>query len=114
MLIPKPEPVDDENICMNDLQEAPSSFTAHLFPDHRAQEGSLEHLRQKRPRGRPRKHPFVASVVTHKITKGRSKTGCLTCRKRKKKCDEAKPRCKLVLADPRVAASFWISSSPAS
>ncbi|KAL2151396.1 hypothetical protein VTH82DRAFT_6494 [Thermothelomyces myriococcoides] len=93
VLIPKPEPVDDENICMNDLQEAPSSFTAHLFPDHRAQEGSLEHLRQKRPRGRPRKHPFVASVVTHKITKGRSKTGCLTCRKRKKKCDEAKPRC---------------------
>lgn len=28
-----------------------------------------------------------------KTTKGRSKTGCLTCRKRKKKCDEAKPRC---------------------
>lgn len=23
----------------------------------------------------------------------RTKTGCLTCRKRKKKCDEAKPEC---------------------
>ncbi|KAM0182216.1 hypothetical protein ACHAPF_001103 [Botrytis cinerea] len=28
-----------------------------------------------------------------KVEKGRSKTGCVTCRKRKKKCDEAKPRC---------------------
>jgi hypothetical protein len=27
----------------------------------------------------------------------RTKTGCLTCRKRKKKCDEAKPECKLPL-----------------
>jgi hypothetical protein len=27
----------------------------------------------------------------------RTKTGCLTCRKRKKKCDEAKPECKLSL-----------------
>lgn len=26
----------------------------------------------------------------------RTKTGCLTCRKRKKKCDEAKPECKWV------------------
>lgn len=25
----------------------------------------------------------------------RSKTGCITCRKRKKKCDETKPYCKL-------------------
>ena len=24
----------------------------------------------------------------------RTKTGCLTCRKRKKKCDESKPECK--------------------
>lgn len=26
---------------------------------------------------------------------GRNKTGCLTCRKRRKKCDETKPGCKL-------------------
>jgi hypothetical protein len=25
----------------------------------------------------------------------RTKTGCLTCRKRKKKCDETKPECKI-------------------
>ena len=48
----------------------------------------------KRPRGRPRKHPVASAVSANKSTKGRSKTGCITCRKRKKKCDEAKPRCK--------------------
>ncbi|KZF21761.1 hypothetical protein L228DRAFT_159356 [Xylona heveae TC161] len=47
----------------------------------------------KRPRGRPRKHPKPAIDVVPKITKGRSKTGCLTCRRRKKKCDEARPIC---------------------
>lgn len=46
----------------------------------------------KRGRGRPRKHP-VPSIDNTKITKGRSKTGCMTCRRRKKKCDEAKPEC---------------------
>ncbi|KAK7755992.1 hypothetical protein SLS62_001934 [Diatrype stigma] len=33
----------------------------------------------------------------------RTKTGCLTCRKRKKKCDESKPECKL--AESRVNGS---------
>jgi hypothetical protein len=41
-----------------------------------------------RKRGRPRKHPLPVSV---KATKARSKTGCITCRRRKKKCDETKP-----------------------
>lgn len=41
-----------------------------------------------RKRGRPRKHPLL---VPAKVTKGRSKTGCKTCRRRKKKCDETKP-----------------------
>ncbi|KAI9797079.1 MAG: hypothetical protein M1825_006262 [Sarcosagium campestre] len=45
----------------------------------------------KRPRGRPRKHPIPSPET--KVQKGRSKTGCLTCRRRKKKCDEAKPKC---------------------
>ena len=38
----------------------------------------------KRPRGRPRKHP---------VSKGRCRTGCFTCRRRKRKCNEAKPSC---------------------
>ncbi|EPS45893.1 hypothetical protein H072_165 [Dactylellina haptotyla CBS 200.50] len=47
----------------------------------------------KRPRGRPRKNPPNPPEPKTKVTKGRSKTGCLTCRKRKKKCDEGKPEC---------------------
>lgn len=44
-----------------------------------------------RKRGRPRKHPLPVPGAQSKIIKGRSKTGCITCRRRKKKCDEAKP-----------------------
>ncbi|KAL1959782.1 hypothetical protein VTO42DRAFT_927 [Malbranchea cinnamomea] len=47
---------------------------------------------QKRKRGRPRKHPLPVPGQV-KVTKGRSKTGCITCRRRKKKCDETKPCC---------------------
>ena len=47
----------------------------------------------KRPRGRPRKHPLPSPESQSKIQKGRSKTGCVTCRRRKKKCDETRPQC---------------------
>ena len=47
----------------------------------------------KRPRGRPRKHPKEPPSAVSKTLKGRSKTGCITCRRRKKKCDETKPAC---------------------
>ncbi|KAK3672151.1 hypothetical protein LTR78_007904 [Recurvomyces mirabilis] len=43
-----------------------------------------------RKRGRPRKHPLVEQKKASHI---RSKTGCGTCRRRKKKCDETKPSC---------------------
>ncbi|KAM0718056.1 hypothetical protein Q7P37_006388 [Cladosporium fusiforme] len=43
-----------------------------------------------RKRGRPRKHPLTE---TRKTTHTRSKTGCATCRRRKKRCDERKPSC---------------------
>ncbi|KAL1854147.1 hypothetical protein Plec18167_000065 [Paecilomyces lecythidis] len=46
-----------------------------------------------RKRGRPRKHPLPVPGGQAKIAKGRSKTGCITCRRRKKKCDETKPAC---------------------
>ncbi|AEO67947.1 uncharacterized protein THITE_2050890 [Thermothielavioides terrestris NRRL 8126] len=88
--VPKLEPLEDDDFCMGDLQEAPpGSIQTH----ESAPQGVLDQPKPKRPRGRPRKHPLVPNIVPNKVTKGRSKTGCLTCRKRKKKCDEAKPRC---------------------
>jgi hypothetical protein len=45
-----------------------------------------------RRRGRPRKHPLPTGGQG-KVAKGRSKTGCITCRRRKKKCDETQPAC---------------------
>lgn len=78
-LIPKIEP-DDDMTSLDQVQTSPSITST---------------LPQKRPRGRPRKHPIVPPLPAgSKVTKGRSKTGCITCRKRKKKCDEAKPKCK--------------------
>lgn len=46
-----------------------------------------------RKRGRPPK-PKPEVEPESKRSKNRSKTGCKTCRSRKKKCDEVKPRCK--------------------
>lgn len=85
--LPKLEPLDDDDFCMDHIKEAPTN----ALPNS---DGSmLDQPKTKRPRGRPRKHPIAPIVPANKVTKGRSKTGCLTCRKRKKKCDEAKPRC---------------------
>jgi hypothetical protein len=84
LTIPKLEPIEDD-INMDDLKAAP------LEPA--SIESASTDPKPKRPRGRPRKHPLATAVRTSKVTKGRSKTGCITCRKRKKKCDEAKPRC---------------------
>ncbi|KAI3334634.1 fungal-specific transcription factor domain-containing protein [Ustulina deusta] len=87
LTVPKIEPVEDDYFRMDDVQEAPRTLVPR--PDR----PSSGQPKTKRPRGRPRKHPVNTQVVNSKIAKGRSKTGCITCRKRKKKCDEAKPRC---------------------
>jgi hypothetical protein len=83
MLVPKLEPLEDE-LNLSEVKEVqpPRTPSAIRSP-----------MQAKRPRGRPRKHPVQTPESLNKISKGRSKTGCITCRKRKKKCDEAKPRC---------------------
>ncbi|KAJ0299830.1 hypothetical protein COL516b_008949 [Colletotrichum fioriniae] len=84
-IIPKIEPMDDDDLRLGDVKEAPLAQTETTLVSAT--------LKQKRPRGRPRKHPVASIINQSKVTKGRSKTGCITCRRRKKKCDEAKPRC---------------------
>lgn len=88
LAVPKLEPLEDD-VRLEDFQAAPASAVAPVAPP----EPHGNQTKQKRPRGRPRKHPATPAPGQSKITKGRSKTGCITCRKRKKKCDEAKPRC---------------------
>lgn len=77
--VPKIEEIEDNNQPM-DAPPLPSP-------------PPISEVTGKRPRGRPRKHPKLMVKPTQKVLKGRSKTGCLTCRKRKKKCDEMKPEC---------------------
>ncbi|KAK8095709.1 fungal-specific transcription factor domain-containing protein [Apiospora kogelbergensis] len=86
LTVPKMEPVEDDEFHMDEVKEAPRT------PRPSSSTGAAV-IKAKRPRGRPRKHPLTPQVSANKIAKGRSKTGCITCRKRKKKCDEAKPRC---------------------
>jgi len=83
---PKLEPIDE--VDMDDLYEVEDTpmktSTAQASPVGDS---------NKRPRGRPRKNPKPDPEAKAKVHKGRSKTGCGTCRRRKKKCDEAKPIC---------------------
>ena len=85
LMVPKEEPSED-NINMADVKETPQL---------NKEAKSTSAIPGKRPRGRPRKHPVVSAEDKAKIAKARSKTGCITCRKRKKKCDERKPGCGL-------------------
>lgn len=88
----KIEPADEDDFHMEDVN--PISGPVSENSEHRNPAPDQRHTTKvKRPRGRPRKHPRPPAVSGNKVTKGRSKTGCITCRKRKKKCDEAKPRC---------------------
>ncbi|PHH73412.1 hypothetical protein CDD80_3834 [Ophiocordyceps camponoti-rufipedis] len=87
---PKLEPMDDD-INLSLVKLAPSTP-----PTLRSPVPNEPLAKQRRPRGRPRKMCLASPTGgTSKATNGRSKTGCITCRKRKKKCDEAKPRCTL-------------------
>lgn len=82
-VIPKIEEVDEVDVSHHTAPTTNSSLTTHQPP------GAPVHVPRKR--GRPRKHPLPVPGGQVKITKGRSKTGCVTCRRRKKKCDETKP-----------------------
>jgi hypothetical protein len=90
LVAPKVEPVDD--VDMADF--SPAAEVPDVLDNAVPGTPTTTVTPQKRPRGRPRKHPKPTPESLTKVAKGRSKTGCITCRKRKKKCDETKPGCK--------------------
>lgn len=75
---PKIEQLDEQSISKLEDAKPPLKREDALVPA------------PPRKRGRPRKHPVVEQKKT---SHARSKTGCGTCRRRKKKCDEGKPSC---------------------
>jgi hypothetical protein len=81
-IVPK---VEETELQLADVKEEPSPEDAPISP--------TEPVRVRRARGRPRIHPPRSPTTLAKQAKARSKTGCTTCRKRKKKCDETKPFC---------------------
>jgi hypothetical protein len=87
-VVPKLEPIDD--VDMADLVDAKENIVSET------PSAESTPAQPKSPRGRPRKHPKPTPESMAKVAKGRSKTGCITCRKRKKKCDETKPGCEFI------------------
>jgi hypothetical protein len=81
-IIPK---LEETEVQLADVKEEPFGDDVPISP--------TEPVRIRRARGRPRIHPPRSPTTLAKQAKARSKTGCTTCRKRKKKCDETKPFC---------------------
>jgi hypothetical protein len=84
---PKTEPADSE------LGDDQDEDAINIKTEPGEGSSSVTTVTGRRPRGRPRKSR-PESLTSPKSAKGRTKTGCFTCRKRKKKCDERKPACK--------------------
>lgn len=80
-IVPK---IEETELQLADVKPEPVGEETPISP--------TEPVRLRR-RGRPRIHPPRSPTTASKQAKARSKTGCTTCRKRKKKCDETKPFC---------------------
>ena len=63
------------------VMTTPSSMTEPATPQEK-----IDHL-TKRKRGRPKNPQPPATTEAQRNATGRSKTGCITCRRRKKKCE---------------------------
>ena len=90
--VPKIEELDETPIEALNLSQPSNSNS----PEIKGIQTSARPAEPKKKRGRPRKNPQVTRVdVKGGKSSSRSKTGCITCRRRKKKCDETKPTCKV-------------------
>ncbi|KAF2734699.1 hypothetical protein EJ04DRAFT_563981 [Polyplosphaeria fusca] len=82
-IVPK---VEETELLLADVKTEPFGDDPPISPTEPV-------VRVRRGRGRPRIYPPRSPTNLSKATKARSKTGCTTCRKRKKKCDETRPFC---------------------
>ncbi|KAF2106322.1 fungal-specific transcription factor domain-containing protein [Lophiotrema nucula] len=82
-IVPK---IEERELMLADVKEEPLAEELPISPTEPV-------VRIRRGRGRPRIYPPRSPTSSSKHTKARSKTGCTTCRKRKKKCDETRPFC---------------------
>lgn len=82
-------PLSEYGLNSPDDEERPTIYSASVSPSSQRYGPPLQQTDPKR-----RKRNFS----------NRTKTGCLTCRKRKKKCDETKPECTLCLCDVSLPA----------
>ncbi|KKK21158.1 hypothetical protein AOCH_007545 [Aspergillus ochraceoroseus] len=87
---PKVEELDDTD-DLQSIKPVGVETGTHATTSTNTADSTATPVNVPRKRGRPRKHPLPIPGGQVKITKGRSKTGCITCRRRKKKCDETKP-----------------------
>lgn len=99
-IVPKIEEIDEDDDAI-DTKIEPFSDEGNEGSSLVSPSVSSSNLVARRPRGRPRKHPKTPILSNGKAPKGRSKTGCITCRRRKKKCDETKPACMLQFKGPQ-------------
>jgi hypothetical protein len=99
-VVPKIEELEDDGVPETKIE--PIAEDAELSPAKPRTPTTA-----RRGRGRPRKHPPTTTTVA----KGRSKTGCFTCRKRKKKCDETKPKCTCIRSSCCRRVLTWLTSS---
>ncbi|CAK7263550.1 hypothetical protein SEPCBS57363_000615 [Sporothrix epigloea] len=97
-------PLSEYGLNSPDDDERPTIYSASLSPSSQRNGPPLQQTDPKR-----RKRNFS----------NRTKTGCLTCRKRKKKCDETKPECSNCVRGGFLCAGYppqkghWGQSDPA-
>ncbi|KAI5965868.1 CZF1 [Candida pseudojiufengensis] len=76
------------------LQQLPPHLQQH--PQHQQQTPLPPHQQQQQPHQIPQNQDFhdpSLTTPTNKLITKRSRMGCLTCRQRKKRCCETKPKC---------------------
>lgn len=96
-----------ERAPYNGQNMSPSSAPENR-PGQAYSASSSEHLYQGTDDGRNQNEGTQTGPKRKRNFSNRTKTGCLTCRERKKKCDEGRPICKSLLTLLESTLPSWI------